>query len=456
MGEAAVDKTPPRVLCVDDEPRILSALRRLLRGAGYELLEAASGEEALEHVMASPVDAVVCDLRMPGMDGVAVLRAIRKQSPFTQRILLTGHADLDSAISTINEVGVFRYITKPWEDHDLTQAVAQAVKLRRLEQDRTRLLSVTRAQNRQLKTLNTELEQRVEQRTEELRRALLSLKQAHRQLDVGFKTMVMVFARLSELHESQLQGHSQRVAETAQELARRLGFATQAVEDVYLAGLLHDIGRIAIPDDLSITPWSRLSVRQRQQVGEHPVIGQGLLMGVDRLEVPARLIRHHQEHFDGTGYPDRLRGEKISPGARVLCIANDYDRLRLGLMLPRRLGRDEARSFLRSQVGKRYDPAYVEAFIDWLDETARETPVPELELSLSRVRPGMTLSRNLVTGDDFLLLSRGHEISVHLLERLRAFERDQKELITVFVYDPEAEEEELAPRPVPDRSHSPQ
>jgi len=453
MGEATMDKTTPRVLCVDDEPHILSALRRLLRGAGFELLEASSGREALDHVMASPVDAVVCDLRMPGMDGIEVLRAIREQSPFTQRILLTGHADLDSAISTINEVGVFRYITKPWEDHDLSQAVDQAVRLRQLERDRTRLLSVTRAQNRQLKTLNAELEERVEQRTGELRRALLSLKRAHRELDVGFKTMVMVFSRLSELHESQMQGHNQRVAETALELAIRLGFEAQAAEDIYLAGLLHDIGRIAIPNELSVTPWSRLSVRQRQWVGEHPVIGQGLLMGVDRLEVPARLVRHHQEHFDGTGAPDRLRGENIPAGARVLCIANEYDRLRLGLMLPRRLGRDEARTFLRAQAGKRYDPAFVDAFIDWLDESARDTPVPELELALSQLRPGMTLSRNLVTGDDFLLLSRGHEISAHLIERLRAFERDQKELITVFVFDPEAEEDELAPRPTAHRSH---
>jgi len=230
------DEVPAwRVLCVDDEANILSALRRLFRPCGYVVTVAASGEEGLAILDQTPFDLVISDMRMPGMSGAQFLEEVSTRWPDTMRLLLTGYADIDSTIDAVNKGRIFHYVSKPWDDKALLLIVRHALERKQLERDKARLEALTAQQNEELKDVNGSLELKVMERTVELRKANEHIK-------ASFITSIKVFANLIELREGAIGGHSRRVAELARKLAKRAGMDAAAVQDVFLAGLLHDIG----------------------------------------------------------------------------------------------------------------------------------------------------------------------------------------------------------------------
>src|SRR5690606_6021191 len=170
------------VLLVDDEENILMALRRLLRRSGYRCFFATSGADGLKILEQENVDLIVSDMRMPGMDGAQFLTQVRERWPRTVRRLLTGYADISSTIEALNKGGIYRYISKPWDDQGLLDAIAEGVRIRRLEREKAELLALTQQQNQQLKLFNEELEKRVQARTEELRQTADMLDLAYKEL----------------------------------------------------------------------------------------------------------------------------------------------------------------------------------------------------------------------------------------------------------------------------------
>ena len=159
------------VLCVDDEANILSALKRVLRSAGYCVVTAGDAAQALVRLEEMPIDIVISDMRMPGMDGAALLEQVQQRWPAIPRLLLTGHADMGATVAAINRGKIFRYLHKPWDDHELKAALGEAVDRIALEREKARLEALTREQNEQLRVLNQDLEQRVDTRTAELKAA---------------------------------------------------------------------------------------------------------------------------------------------------------------------------------------------------------------------------------------------------------------------------------------------
>lgn len=338
MSETSASAT---LLLVDDEPGILSALRRLFRPHGYQLLLAESGAAGLAELEKTPVDLVISDMRMPEMDGAAFLKQVRERWPNTARILLTGYADITSTVAAINEGEISRYISKPWDDDEIVGIVRDTLERQRLESENRRLAALIQAQNEELKDLNAGLEQKVAERTAELQQALGFVEQAHGELKKSFLASVQVFSSLAELRTggagSPLAGHGRRVADLARGLAQRLGLADGEIQTIMLAGLLHDIGKLGLPDDLLGKPFNLLSQDHRALVMKHPVIGQNILMAVERFKDVAQLVRHHHECFDGSGFPDRLAGTAIPMGSRILAVANDYDALQIGTLVQRPL-----------------------------------------------------------------------------------------------------------------------
>ncbi|MHB8746418.1 MAG: response regulator, partial [Gammaproteobacteria bacterium] len=187
---ADIEATPAAlgVLFVDDEQNILASLRRLVRPQGYRVFIAASGAEGLEIIERESIDLVVSDMRMPGMDGAAFLAAVAQRRPDTVRILLTGYSDMASTIDAINKGGIYRYLTKPWEDNDLLLTVQSALKHKALERERDQLLELTRRQNEELKSFNAELEKRVEARTAEIKQTADMLDLAYQELHTSYQT----------------------------------------------------------------------------------------------------------------------------------------------------------------------------------------------------------------------------------------------------------------------------
>lgn len=427
---AAKPQCHARILCVDDEPNILSSLRRLLRGEGYQVLLAPGGEAGLATLESESVDIVISDMRMPEMDGAQFLERVRAKWPDTIRLLLTGYADIQSILDAINRGEIYRYVTKPWNDNDILLIVRHALERKELEREKQRLETLTREQNEQLKELNAGLESKVQERTAELKTALASLTTANDKLKNSFLTSIKIFSGVVEMRNGSLAGHSRRVADLARRIAAKMNLGSDEMQDVFVAGLLHNIGKVAFSDDLLVAPVSTMSSENLALYRKFTVRGEQLLMPLDDLREAAKIIRAQQERFDGEGYPDHISGFNIPIGARILALSSDYFNLQAGTLAPRKLRPEEAQALIMQNGGKRYDPAVVNAFNELLNGPAPDKPGakpaadsgPELQLTTAELRPGMLIARDLVTRDGFLLLSAGHVLEERMIRQIRDFE----------------------------------
>lgn len=414
-----------RLLCVDDEPNILSALRRLLRVDGYQITLATSGEEALSIMAGQTFDLVISDMRMPGMDGARFLERVKREWPDTMRLLLTGYADISSTVDAINKGEIYRYISKPWEDNDLRLIIRHALERKALERETARLEQLTAQQNEELRDLNANLELKVMERTVELR-------QAHEKLKGSFLTSIKVFSNLIELRGATLAGHSRRVADMARKIGNKMALTSADCQDVFLAGLLHDVGKIGLADELLAKPVPQMSGDELGAYRKHPVKGEQSLMALDELRGAARIVRAHHERYDGQGYPDGLTGQEIPLGARILAVANDYDGLQIGSLSVRRYGPDDAKKLIAEGAGKRYDPEVIAAFLEVVGKLDGSV-VGELVLSAHDLQQGMILSRDLVSRDGVLLLSADHRLDAGLIRQIREYVRAEGSAISIHV-----------------------
>ncbi len=427
----------PALLFVDDEPGILSSLRRLFRPQGYRIYIAESGAAGLEILAKESIDLVISDMRMPEMDGATFLKEVRSRWPKVMRILLTGYADITSTVAAINHGEIYRYIAKPWDDNEIVTIVREALERMHLEKENQRLSALTMAQNDELKTLNASLEQKIAERTAELRQALAFVEQSHGELKKSFLTSVQVFAGVIELRNgsagsSQMSGHGRRVAEHARSVAQRMGLSDNEVQNIMLAGLLHDIGKLGLPDELLGKPFNTLTGEQRALVMKHPLIGQNILMGIDKFKEAAVLVRHHHECYDGSGYPDHLAGITIPQGSRILQVVNEYDSLQIGTLVQRPLKPAEAMTFLIENRGKRYDPVAVDAFAKLISET-QKTGISEAPLRTMHLKPGMVLTRDQVHRDGYMLLARGSVLTSEIIGQLIKMEHAEQHTLTLYI-----------------------
>jgi response regulator RpfG family c-di-GMP phosphodiesterase len=422
------------LLFVDDEPNILSSLRRLFRPLGYRVLTAESGEQGLKILAEECVDLVISDMRMPEMNGAQFLEQVRERSPFTIRILLTGYADIASTIEAINKGQIFRYLAKPWEDNDIILSVRHAIERQQLEREKLRLEALTQKQNDELRELNASLEDKVRARTEELHQAMGLLEQAHDKLKKSFVTSLQVFSNLIELRDPTFAGHSRRVADLARTVAQNMGLSASEVQDVFVAGLLHDVGKIGLSDNLLKRPWSVLTPDEKNVFGKHSMKGEASLMALEPLHEAAKLIRSHHERIDGLGYPDGLIGDKIALGARILAAINDFDAMQIGTFTDKKLTAKEALAFLNANKAKRYDPNVVNVLIEVVTgpkQTIKRRS--EVQVVSSQLTPGMVLARDLYNQETIMLLPKGCILDERYIEKIRAFERADGRPLNIFI-----------------------
>ena len=422
------------LLLVDDEVNVLKSLMRLLHAHHYRLLMAASGTEALALMAREPVDLVISDMRMPHMDGAELLAKIRQQWPDTMRLLLTGHADMTQTVAAINQGEIYRYIAKPWHDDELLLIVAQALEQQKLKRENARLQQLTAEQNAALREANTTLEQKVAQRTAELSQLVSFLEMTQQELKTSFRTSLQVLANMLDMRFADWVGHSQRVVDVAEQLARMADVGEEEFEAIRNAAQLHDIGKIALPDALVNKPFLSCSRQERSEVMEHPALGQMVLLPIPELNRAGALIRHIHEHYDGTGFPDRLHSDSIPLGARILAIAVDYDELQMGLILPQAITAEHALLYIRENKGQRYDPDLVSLMVRVVD--AEQKRIREVALGSSQLKPGMKLSRDLFSASRFLLLTRGRVLDEAIIQHIWHFERTEGKAVTVYVVQP--------------------
>lgn len=435
----------PKVLFVDDEAGILSALQRLLRKESYDIRTTTSPEEALKLVAGEKFAAVISDHRMPEMEGTALLERVKKISPETVRVILTGYADLNATLDAINKGFVYRFLSKPWNDQELIMTVRQAVAQFDLLQENRRLHELTLAQNHELRDLNGNLEKKVEERTAETVRL-------HKDLEKSFLASVRALAGFTEMNSPHIGSHSRRVAARSKAMARLLGLPSKDAMQLEVAALLHDIGEIALPPEILRKPANLLKPNELQIWQKHVLQGDGVLRMVPHFEKASKMVRHHHENYNGSGFPDRLKGENIPLGARIIAVADAYDGILNNKADYQMATPEKALAWLLNRSAMEFDPAVLEALVASLKEESNGPESNEVEVSLSDLREGMVLSRDVRGSQGVLLLARGTALSAEHLARITIFlNTEQIEAGDVFIrrIPAEAAAESPSKSPVP-------
>jgi putative nucleotidyltransferase with HDIG domain len=347
----------PRILIVDDEVEITEILADLLSD-DYKCLKAASAEQALDLLGQNQFQLVISDITMPGMSGLDMIPHVKQLSPDTVVVMISGMQTVESAIGALR-LGAFDYLMKPFDLRQVEAVVKRALEHHDL------VVAKQRYENH--------LEELVEQRTVELDRALNSLEGAYR------STLKALTAAL-ETRDSETHGHSERVVSYSLRLGREYGLNSEQMKALEFGSLLHDIGKIGVPDSILRKP-AKLTEEEWVRMREHPVHGQQILRGIEFLQGAARVVAQHHEQWNGTGYPLGLRGEEIDINARIFAVADAFDAITSDRVYRRGKSYEAAAQELDDWAGRQFDPKVVEAFHrvpkeDW-EELHRQSLLPK-------------------------------------------------------------------------------
>lgn len=360
-----------RILLVDDEPNILAAYQRHLNN--QFVVETALGGEAALKVLNShgPFAVVVSDLRMPGMNGIQFLTRVSNEYPSCIRIMLTGNADLPSAMEAINEGSIFRYITKPCPPDMIAKVLTAGLEQHRLMQAEKELLE---------KTLSGS---------------------------------IRLLSEIIILASPSAYGRTGRVRRTMRQLAVEMRLANTWVLD--LAAMLSQVGCIAVPDDTlrNIFNGQNVSTQEWQLFDTHPRLGFSLISNIPRLEEVASIVLYQHKNYDGSGFPpDEMAGEQIILGARLLHLALGYD----NVVCSGRRG-EVAMYTLRHQA-QLYDPLALAALQQVVES---EAGFAIRELLISELEDGMLIAEDIISPAGTLLVSHGLEVNSTMKARLMAY-----------------------------------
>ena len=410
---------PKLILFVDDEENVLRSLKRLFVSQEYEVLTALSGGEGLAILKDIEVPVIVSDQRMPVMTGAEFLEKSRPLSPDAVRIILTGYADVEAAIGAINRGGAYRYVSKPWNDSDLLRVIKDAFEKYHLVRENQYLTELTTKQNEELKKWSVELELYVQQHTIDLTKQNKELKKLNLKLKKNVSEILRSLSSLIELRNGSMRNHSNNVAILSTAIAEEIGLTAPEIEMISTASQLHDIGMIGAPDIVLLKNVGELSPDEMTEYVKHPVRGQAAIDCIEDFRGPGILIRHHHEWYNGRGFPDGLKGDNIPMGARIIAIADRFERILHDEMQDI----DSALAKVKSMLATQFDATLYTP----LEKTARElfrsierdTDSIEVELKTKDLAPGMVISRDVITGTGLLLLRKGTVLSDKNIETLK-------------------------------------
>jgi putative two-component system response regulator len=304
-----------RILAIDDEHVIRTLVVEILESVGHEVVGAESAEHALELLETDEFDLVVSDVVMPGLSGLELLEAARRRQASLPVLLVTGAGTYETLSQALTR-GAAGLVTKPFAHAELQLAVAEAL-------------------------------ERASRTREELRERLLA------------PTLASALANAIEARDSYLHGHCERLASLAVRIAEDLGVPPEDIETVRLGAILHDVGKIGIPDRVLLKPGP-LDEEERRIIETHTEIGDKLLEPLDLLAAARPIVRHHHERWDGRGYPDGLAGEAIPVGARIVAVADSVEAMTSRQLYRTPLDPDEIIAELQKHRGGQWDPAVVD------------------------------------------------------------------------------------------------
>jgi len=408
------------IVIVDDEQPMLNALQRLLFDCDFTLHCFDNAKEAWEFCRNNTVAVVLSDVRMPHMDGVELMTLVAKEQPLSERILLTGFADMEVTVGAINKGRISFYIDKPWDDERLIRILKKGVESANIRIRNAYLEKLTLAQNSELKQWNETLEEQVSSRTEKLRNSYLSA------------TQVLSSLIDRRLRESQFNNND--IVRLALRIGRKLSWSDDALQDLGMASMLCQIGKIGFSDALLNKPRLSLSLEELSEFSQHPNYAASSLAFAPPLSNIAITLRQHRETLDGKGYPSGLKSDAIKEEALLLGLVSTFVELLNGQYFERALTHGEAITFLKELSEKHYSKPMVDAacviFDQWQQKLGQ---FEEHCLPASKLAAGMMLTRNLYTPSGVLVLAKNKELTVGIIAHLSALERNLKFEIDAYV-----------------------
>ncbi len=330
-----------RVVVVDDDAIILKNANVILSEAGFKVTCLKSGRLLMDYIARNPVDILLLDIRMPEMDGFETIRALRDWESEKNReavpvIFLTANEDSDSEAKGLS-LGALDFIRKPFSSEALKIRVRNLIDLICLQRD---------------------LHREVAKKTAQLES--LSLHVVH------------TLAKTIDAKDAYTNGHSERVADYSREIAKRYGYDEPGQEEIYMMGLLHDVGKIGVPDTVINKP-GRLTDEEFEMIKRHPVIGAEILATVSEMPKLVTGARWHHERYNGTGYPDGLKGEDIPEEARIIAVADAYDAMTSHRSYREIMAQDKVKSEIEKGIGFQFDEKFARIMLEMIEEDTEYT-----------------------------------------------------------------------------------
>lgn len=330
-----------RVVVVDDDTTILKQANMILTEAGFKVTCLKSGRLLMDYVTVNPIDIILLDIRMPEMDGFETISALREWESANSResvpvIFLTANEDSDSEAKGLL-LGAKDFIRKPFS--------AEALKIRIRN-----LLDLT--------MLQKDLHKEVTKKTAELES--LSLHVVH------------TLAKTIDAKDAYTNGHSERVAAYSREIARRYGYDEERLEELYVMGLLHDVGKIGVPDTIINKP-GRLTDEEYMEIKKHPAKGAEILATITEMPKLVTGARWHHERYDGRGYPDGLKGEEIPEEARIIAVADAYDAMTSHRSYRDIIPQEQVKSEIENGMGTQFDEKFARIMLEMIAEDTEYT-----------------------------------------------------------------------------------
>ena len=341
----------PRILIVDDERSVLELEKAILEDQGYSCALASDAAEARERLLVEPFDLLVTDLNMPGESGIDLIRFTLREYPDTAAIMVSAINDCVIAEKAL-ELGVYDYIIKPFDRNSVLISVANAMRRRELE-------IANRAYRRGLENM-------VAERTTELERNMGKLQ-------ATLKAIIHATSLTVELRDPYTAGHQRRVSELVRAISGEMGLPADRVEGICMGGIIHDLGKIAVPTEILSKP-GKISATEFRLIKDHPRVGHNILKDIDFPWPIAKMALQHHERMDGSGYPDGLGGKDILLEARILAVADVVEAMASHRPFRPALGIEKALREIQSNRGTSYDPDVVDACLVVFNERAFRLP----------------------------------------------------------------------------------
>lgn len=300
------------LLIVDDEPMVIESLKRLFRKQPFNLFCAGSAREGLKLFQENDIGVVLSDLQMPETDGLTFFEEIRKINTNAIQILMSGNATLEHAIAAINRLQLFSCIAKPWDDSELIQSIKNGFNIYNIKKEHQSLLELNEKQNLELKELNLELENKVRLRTINLEEAI--------------HEGIVMLANAAEVKDKCTGDHIHRILSITHDICIEMGFSPEKAHHIGLFSMVHDVGKLTIPDEILNKPGV-LNEAEWEVIQSHTIAGENIMGDKPFYKIAREIARSHHENWDGTGYPDGLKGENIPLSARIVAVADVFDAL---------------------------------------------------------------------------------------------------------------------------------